>query len=133
LIRAKLLSTAGPYLEAKIEVNGQTLVVMDEFSVDADESPKIGSYVDLDFTFEIDHQESWESIFSGNSDQKVGVDPIEGWSYRAFGQVLSISPVVVDCGLFKVEGIVATHDMRVVGSFVAFTILRLGGYAYSIE
>jgi hypothetical protein len=72
--------------------------------------------------------ETWESIFASNPGNKIGLEPISGWSYRAFGRVISIAPVIVDCGLLRVEGVVHTHDPSVIGAYVAFTISRLGGY-----
>jgi hypothetical protein len=63
----------------------------------------------------------------------MDVDHLESWRYRAFGKVVSIKPVLVDCGLLSVEGVVHTHDPRVIGEYVAFTISRLGGSARAIQ
>ena len=131
MVLARILSTEGPYLEAQLEVAGQRLVVMDEFSVDTRIAAVPGADVEFEFTFMLDEQEDWESIFSGNPERKMGLDSVGSWKYRAFGRILNVDPVIVDCGLFKVEGVIATHDEQVVGSYIAFTISRLGGYAHT--
>ncbi|HEY3301401.1 MAG TPA: hypothetical protein VGJ90_11560 [Methylophilaceae bacterium] len=128
---ARFLSTDGPYLEAKIEVGGTTLCIMDEFSDDKRNIPKVGAEFEFEFSAYIDEGETWEFIFSGNPDKKIGIEQLIGWKYRAYGKIVSINPVVVDCGLLKVEGVIHTNDPRVIGEFVAFTISRLGGVAYT--
>jgi len=125
-------STQGPYLEAIIEVNGVLLTVMDEFSVDERNMPNIGAEFEIDFNTLLDEDESWESTFSGNPESKIGLINLAGWKYRAYGRITSINPVVVDCGLLAVEGVIQTNDSRVIGEFVAFTINRLGGYGHAI-
>lgn len=131
MAHAKLISTKGPYLEAVIEVGGQFLHVMDEFSVSAETAQKVGEVFEFEFSPFIDEDESWEGIFSGNPQHRKGLESIAGWRYKAFGQVIQINPVVVDCGLFQVEDVVSSNDPQLVGEWVAFTITRLGGYAYT--
>jgi len=101
---------------------------MDEFSFDGESCPRPGDNVEYDFSPLLLESESWEAIFAGNPDCRTALERIDGWKYRAFGQVVSIDPVVVDCGLLLVKDVVHTHDQRVLGEFVAFTITRLGGY-----
>ncbi len=125
-------STQGTYLEATIEINGAPLTVMDEFSVDARNIPNIGAEFDFEFNTLLDDNESWESIFAGNPDKKMGLVNLAGWQYRAYGKIASINPVVVDCGLLAVVGVIQTSDSRVIGEFVAFTIDRLSGYGHAI-
>ena len=80
---ASFRSTQGPYLEAIIEINGVSLTIMDEFSVDARNIPNIGAEFDFEFNTQLDENESWESIFSGNPDKKIGLVNLVGWQYRA--------------------------------------------------
>lgn len=129
MVRARLISTEGPYLEAVIETCGQQLHVMDEFSVCEDTCPKIGEEFDFEFYPFIGDGQEWEAIFTGNSSGHSGLEHLGGWRYRAFGKVIGVNPVVVDCGLFTVEDVVSSSDPRLVGESVAFTISRLGGYA----
>ena len=128
--KAKLISTQGPYLEALLEIEGRIFCVFDEFSVDEKSSPLQESEFEYQFSCETDGDESWEEIFSSNLERKIGVEHIEGWKYRAYGKVIAIDPVQVDCGLLIADDVISTHDTRVIGEFVGFTITRLGGYAY---
>lgn len=131
MIRAEFLSTEGPYLQAFLEVGDQTLCVMDEFSVDYSQIPRPGDAVDFEFVPLLDESEPWESIFSGNPRCDVDLVQINGWKYRAFGKIISINPVTVDCGLFTVQDVVHSNDPKIIGEFVAFTIARLGGYLHA--
>ena len=130
--RAKSISTNGAYLEAVIEIQGQHICVMDEFSVCESSTPKLGSEFEFEFTPMIDEGESWETIFSGNPEGRMGIEQIDGWRYRAFCKIVSVNPVVVDCGLFQTEGVVHSSDPILVGEAVAFIITRLCGYAHAI-
>jgi hypothetical protein len=131
MVRAKLISTEGPYLEAVIEVQGQRLCVMDEFSVSAASCPNVGEDIEFEFSPCLDENEEWEAIFSGNPEGRMGLEQIQGWRYRAFGKVIGVNPVVVDCGLFRVEGVVNSIDPKLIGESVAFIVSRLSGYAYA--
>lgn len=122
----RIISTNGPYLEAEIEVDGTRLTVMDELILAEKSIPSGGLKVEFEFSPDLFEDEPWESIFSGNPSGKIGLEHIAGWRYRAFGKIVSVDPVLVDCGLVKVEDPISTHDHRVVGEFVAFTIGRLG-------
>ncbi len=104
---------------------------MDEFSVSAASSPKLGEEFEFEFSPFLDESEEWEAIFSGNPEGYMGLEQIQGWRYRAFGRVVSVNPVVVDCGLFKAEGVISSSDPNLIGEPVAFLVSRLGGYAYS--
>ncbi|WP_284308545.1 hypothetical protein [Hydrogenophaga electricum] len=104
---------------------------MDEFTVSAASAPDIGSEFDLELTTLLDDDETWEEMFSGNSEQRIDLVPLGGWRYRAFGQITQINPVMVDCGLVQVEGPVQSNDSGLTGEYIAFTITRLGGYGYA--
>ncbi len=126
---ATFISTTGLNLEAIIELNGQSLCVMDEFfCFSADSLPKAGEPCEVEFSPYLDEDESWEDIFAGNPNKLVLLEQIEGWCYRAFGKIISVNPVVVNCGLLQVKGVVCSTDPRLVGEYVAFTISRLGVY-----
>ncbi|WGL16670.1 hypothetical protein PVT68_18200 [Microbulbifer bruguierae] len=128
-MKAKLLSTKGMYLEALIEIDGSEYCVMDELTLDVERMPKEGEIFEFEFSNMLDEEESWESIFQGNPEKRRCLEQIQGWKYRAYGEVVSINPVKVDCGVFVEKDVIHTHDPKVVGEFVAFTISRLGGYA----
>jgi len=122
-MKAKFLSTEGEYLEAQIEVSGKILHVMDCFNGDI---YKCGDEINIDIQpglfFE---DEEWESMFTGNPNNEKKIEHQSGWSYRAYGIVKSINPVIVDCGIFSIEGPLETNDERLVGDSVAFTITRM--------
>lgn len=131
---ATFISTADEYLEATIEVNGQRLTVMDEFfCFSADSLPKTGEPCEVEFSTYLDEDEIWEEVFAGNPDKLVLIEQIEGWRYRAFGKIISVNPVVVDCGFLQVEDVVCSTDPQLVGEYVAFSITRLGAYLCRAE
>ena len=118
--RAQLISTEGEYLEACIEIEGIRLQVMDAFSP-CDEN----SEINLEFDAMLSEDESWEDIFAGNTEGRIGLEHISGWRYRAFGRIVSIHPVITDCGLLDIQNVIDTNDPRVVGEHIGFTISRL--------
>ena len=128
-MKAKLVSTEGTYLEAILEIEGKHYCVMDEITLDVQSMPKIGESFDFEFSNTIDEDESWETIFRSNPDKKKCIEQIQGWKYRAFGQIVSVNPVKVDCGILIEEDVIHTNDSKVIGEYVGFTISRLGGYA----
>lgn len=128
-MKAKLISTEGPYLEAVVEIDGCHYCVMDELTLDARTMPSSDEIFELEFSNILDDEESWDSIFQGNPEKKKCIEQIEGWKYKEFGEIISINPVCVDCGLFVEEDVVFTNDLKVIGEYIAFTINRLGGYA----
>ena len=99
---------------------------MDEFTTDDGSAPGIGEEFDVELSASLlDDDESWETMFSGNPERRKALEHIDGWSYRAFGEVVSIGPVVVDCGMIQIPEVFHSNDARIVGEFVSFTITRL--------
>lgn len=129
-MRASLISTGGPWLEATIGTSYGTLTVMDEFSIDARGAPGIGDDFEVELSTVLDGDQPWEALFSGNPGRKKVLEHLAGWSYRAFGEVVSIHPVVVDCGVIQIPDVFHSSDPLVVGDFVAFTITRLDATRY---
>jgi hypothetical protein len=131
-MRVSLVSTEGPWLEASISTPYGTFYVMDEFSIDERSSPRIGDEFDVELSASLlDEDETWEAMFAGNPDRRKCLDQVDGWSYRAFGEVISIDPVVVDCGMIQIPDVFHSSDSRVIGEFIAFTITRLDATRYS--
>ena len=107
---------------------------MDEFSLVDSSTPGIGDDFDVELSASLlDDDEPWEVIFSGNPDRRKVLEHIEGWRYRAFGEVVSIDPVVVDCGMIQIPDVFHSSDPRVVGEFVAFMITRLDATQYTTQ
>lgn len=126
--RAKLISTKGIYLDAVIEVDQQIYHVFDEFSLSGCEN-KEQSCFDFKWSIECSSDESWDEIFTNNSGQKYGLVHLSGWTYHAFGQIVGINPVIVDCKVLRVEDVVVSSDEKLVGEWVRFTISRLGCFS----
>ena len=122
-MKAKFISTDGPYLEASISAGGQTFCVMDQFE---GKDLYIGDEIDVEISAGLyDENESWETIFNGNPQKEKKIEPLGGWRYRVFGVVCSVSPVLVDAGQMQLEIPVTTHDEKVIGEFIAFRVERL--------
>ncbi|SFC11787.1 hypothetical protein [Pseudoalteromonas denitrificans] len=127
-MEAIFIKSEGEYLQATIEIDGVELHAMDDFG---GENCTAGEKIEIDISAGLFYEdEEWESIFSGNLEQKMGIEHLIGWSYRVYGRVIDITPeVIVDAGAIKLEVPIDTHDPKVVGEFVAFTITRLDAYA----
>jgi hypothetical protein len=105
---------------------------MDEFTIDERSAPRMGDDFEVELSATLlDDDESWEAMFAGNPDKRKALDRVEGWSYRAFGEVTSIDPVVVDCGMIQIPDVFHSRDSRVIGEFIAFTVTRLEATQYS--
>lgn len=128
--RATLLKTQGPWLEAEIRLEGEVLTVMDDFSADEANAPAPGQEFEIELSALVDEGITWKSILAGNPEKLRKLEPLGGWSYRAYGEVISINPVVVDCGLLQVPAVFETKDPRVIGEYVAFPISRLDAAAW---
>ena len=125
-MKIKFIKTEGMALQAKIEINGKKFTVMDEISLQ-DKAVKPNSICEVEFTTMCIGNESWEEIFNGNPEKKKYLEQIEGWKYKAFGEIIQVDPVIIDCGIIKIkDDVVNTHDKRCVGEFVSFEISRLG-------
>lgn len=119
-------------MEASISTPYGTLSVMDEFTIDERSAPAIGDEFDVELSASLlDDGEAWEVMFAGNPDKRKVLERVGGWSYRAFGEVVSIDPVVVDCGMIQIPDVFHSNDSRVIGEFIAFTITRLDATQYN--
>ena len=66
--------------------------------------------------------ESWDSMFRGNPERRKELIPKGNWSYDAYGEVISVRPVVVDFGDLQFEIGDFTSDRRCIGEFIQVTI-----------
>ena len=125
-MKAKILQLADDEgLPSVVEIDGISYVAMDCIGYGG---PKVseGDLIEAEFTVGIeDSDESWDNVFNGNPERIKKLICIKGWSYRAYGEIISINPVVVDCGVAKFEDAIDTLDPRCIGEFVAFNIKRL--------
>ncbi len=74
----------------------------------------------------LDWPNEWETIFSENPTRKKTIEYERGeCSYLAYGQILSLNPVIADFGDIILEIGEWTHDDRVRGEFIFWKIDRL--------
>ena len=66
-----------------------------------------------------------EAIFSGNVLKEKKVIKGKNWDYEGYGQILSISPVIIDFGDFELNVGNWINDHRVIGEYVFWKIERL--------
>ena len=125
-MRATLLRTQGDYLEAVIEIDGEQLVVMDNFEGSRCSE---GTSIDIDLQPVIIDPGDWDTVFGANPGRSKGLLHLTGWSYIALGQILSVDPVTCDCGLLSIVDAIRTHDARCVGAYVGIKIDRLDAIA----
>ena len=122
IVAATFLASEGAYLEAVIEVDGQRLHVMDEFG---GAQLAAGTQVRLELWPIASERDDWDAIFRANPGREQGLRRLDGWRYLALGVVVSVDPVVCDCGLLRLENPFTTHDARCVGAYVGVTLARL--------
>ena len=86
-----------------------------------------GATVDLDLTFLESEDISFDTFFSYNTNKEMKILPFDDdrTSYYCYGRILSVNPVVIDCGDIQFDYGEFTSDERVVGEFVYFVITRL--------
>ena len=82
----------------------------------------------VDAAFDEHGDEAWEQMFAANPEGRQCLVPLGGWRYRAYGRVVGVQPVVVDCGVLQVEDVVNSQDPALLGATLAFTIARLDAY-----
>lgn len=121
-----LKRTEGYGLMADIEVDGQSLVVVDRVSR-ADCAAEPGPIERPHFEVIALEFQSWERAFEDNAAHEKKLHHQWGWRYLGFGEIVSIEPevVTIDLGVLtlrlRFEG--AAADWR--GEYVAIPIERV--------
>ena len=123
-MEVRLESTDGLARQAEVWVNGHLFVVMDEYS-EPDDQATPGVLEDAKFVYLTDAAFTWGEAAAGNKARRKQIEPVRGWRYVGFGQVLQIMPVVIDFGLLQMEDANWTSDEMLVGRFVRVPIDRL--------
>lgn len=121
-MKAKFISTEGDFLEAKIEIHDQIYSVMDDFNGSRFTS---GDDLKIRLSEYISDEFQWDAIFNANHKKVKKLEHIRSWSYFALGQIISVSPVIVDCGIIQIKNPFSTNDPSCIGEFVGFTVARL--------
>ena len=104
--------------------DGTLLEVMDEYSRPG-ETPTPGVLSDVQFVYLTDEGFSWADAILANKGKRKAIEPIRGWRYVGYGQVVQIMPVVIDFGLLRMADANWTSDEKLVGKFVRVAIDRL--------
>lgn len=120
-----LLETNGYALDAKVEVESQVLIVMDDISNPGGKHP-LGLVRDVEIGYLTVNPNDWEATFSGNPDHLKTLLHCERWNYLGYGQIVKINPVMIDFGIFTLQyDDLRTSDERCVGEYVVVKIDRL--------
>jgi hypothetical protein len=129
--KAKIISAAEDEgLQATIEIEGKQFIAMDCFGYTC--RVKEGEILDVELEIGLDDRsETWEDIFNGNPAKERKLVQVKDWSYKAYGKIIDLNPVVVDCGVVKFEDVIQTNDRRCVGEYISFSIDRLDIWAAS--
>jgi len=119
-----LIHTEGRAGPAQIEVDGQPLTVVDGIStVGAPAAP--GPVRDPVFEAVVVEPDSWERAIAANPERLKRLEPLWGWRYRGYGEIVAVDPVRADLGRLVLElGLRADTPERL-GSFVAVAIDRI--------
>ncbi|WPC43406.1 hypothetical protein [Clostridium sp. JS66] len=91
---------------------------------------EVGASYRVEFDFLEGIEIQWEVMFSENKDKvkDLIIKPNSTWSYSAFGQIVSINPVIVDCGIAEFNLGYFSRDERLIGEYTFFDIARLDIY-----
>lgn len=91
---------------------------------------EVGNSYKVEFGFIEGVDLQWDVMFSENKDKikDLIIKPSSTWSYSAYGQVLSVNPVVVDCGVGELDLGYLSRDERLIGEYIFFDISRLDIY-----
>jgi len=123
-MEVRLESTNGVARTAEVWVDGHLLVVMDEYSRPGEEITP-GELTDVKFTYLTEEGFTWEQAVRANPGERRIIEPIRGWRYVGYGQVVQIMPVVIDFGLLRMADANWSRDESLVGKFVKVSIDRL--------
>lgn len=123
-VKAKIVKTDGADSEIVLEVHGQRPHAMDAMS-SYDSPLRPGTEAEVEFSSMALGRETWEEMFRGNPKKEKKLDHQSGWRYKAYGEIVGLSPTIVDCGILQLEGPIQTHDERCIGEFVSFSVDRL--------
>ncbi len=86
-----------------------------------------GAFYKVEFDFLEGIGTSWEVMFSENKNEVKDLisKPNSTWSYSAYGPIVSINPVIVDCGIAEFNLGFFSRDEGLIGEYIFFGIARL--------
>ena len=119
-----LIRTEGRAGEARIEVDGQPLTVVDGLSAVGE--PELPGAVRAPvFSAIVVPPGSWERAIAANPGRQRRLEPRWGWRYRGFAEIVAVDPVRADLGPLILELDLAVDAPEMVGAFVAIEIDRI--------
>lgn len=91
---------------------------------------EVGNSYKVEFGFIEGVDVQWDVMFSENKDKikDLIIKSDSTWSYSAYGQVLSVNPVIVNCGVGEFDLGYLSRDERLIGEYIFFDISRLDIY-----
>ncbi len=86
-----------------------------------------GSISNIEIDFLEDEEMSYETFFTYNINKEMKIVPFDNsrTSYYCYGRIISVNPIVIDCGDIQLDYGEFTSDKKVVGEYVYFVIARL--------
>lgn len=75
----------------------------------------------------LEDDRSAEEVLNGNPERVTKLEPngASAWSYEAYGPIVRLRPLVVDCGGIELELYPRFRDERLIGEYVRVGISRL--------
>ncbi|MDW6005325.1 hypothetical protein [Vibrio mangrovi] len=126
---AKIIKVADEEgLPTYLEIEGKVYEAMD--CIGYQKAVTEGEIIDVELSVGIDDEdETFEQIFDGNPDCIEELSCTGGWSYKAYGFIKSVDPVVVSCGSVQINEPFEISDESLIGEYIAFNIVRLDVWA----
>lgn len=126
-MKAKIIQRAGiDSIDAIVEIEGVRYLARDRLNQNIRE----GDTENISFSIALANDyETVETIISGNKNNETKLEHISGTKYRAYGKVLSTSPLTVDCGITTFRNVFPHKDNNLVGQFIEFEILILNAHS----
>jgi hypothetical protein len=116
--------TEGLGRKAEVWVDGHLLCVCDGVSTTTKRCPP-GEMASVKFSYLTEAGFSWEYALLGNPSRRKVLDPLRGWAYVGYGQVLQVMPVLVDFGVVTMQDANWSTEESLVGKYVKIPVDRL--------
>ncbi len=107
-----------------IEIDGIVFEAMD--CIGYSTSVSNGEEIEVELTIGVeDETESNNDILTNNPKQLKKLQSRGGWSYRAYGEIIAVDPMEIDCGVKLTCEVLDSNCATCIGRYVAFNIERL--------
>ena len=116
--------TAGRGRQAEVWIAGDLLTVCDGISAASAPTPP-GVLEAAAFSYVTESPVPLSQTRAENLHRKRALEPLGGWAYLGFGQVVELMPVVIDFGIMRMQDPNWTTDESLIGQYVCVRIDRL--------